>query len=147
MPTPAQILKAVGHDIKGASQNRSNSAGPRSNIQGGGAVGAIYGSDIWVVTSKIQKFLIAFHHQSVQRIIEMTAKLGAGGECDIPLVDEAMEVVGIHPIEVYMKRRYTTKDERVACLHVYALCTEEERILGMIWLVQWWYQDTVNELK
>ena len=58
---------------------------------------------------------------------------------------EAMEAAGIHPIGLYIKRQKTTIEESVACRPVYELCMEGYRILGMIRLVQWLDQDSVNE--
>ena len=56
-----------------------------------------------------------------------------------------MEATGLHSIRVYINRRQITISERVACLPVYALCTEAERMPGMSRLVRWWDQDAVNE--
>ena len=48
---------------------------------------------------------------------------------------EEMEVAGIHPIGVYIRRRQATIVERVACCPIYELCTEVERIMGKSRLV------------
>ena len=95
----------------------------------------LYGSAIWVVTREMLKVLTVFHHQAARQIMGMTAKRGAGGEWEYPVVDEAMDAVGIHPIRVYIKRRQTNISERVACFPVYALCTEVKRIPGTIRIV------------
>ena len=47
-----------------------------------------------------------------------------GGEWEYSSVDEAMDATGLHPIEVYIKRRKTIISEKVACRPVYVLCTE-----------------------
>ena len=44
------------------------------------------------------KVLQGFHHWVAQQITRMTAKSGAGGEWEYPLVVEAMETAEIHPI-------------------------------------------------
>ena len=41
LPKTAQILEAVGNGSKGDIKDRTNGAGPGSNVQGGGAVGTI----------------------------------------------------------------------------------------------------------
>ena len=46
----------------------------------------LYGSEIWVVTRDMLKVLMTFHHRAARRITGMTAKCGAGGEWDYPLV-------------------------------------------------------------
>ena len=105
----------------------------------------LYGSKSCVVTGYIIKVLTGFHHRAAQRIAEMTAKSGAGIEGEYPSVVDAMEVAGLRPIGVYIKRRQTTILERVACRPVYAICTYVEQILVMSRLVQWWDQCAVNE--
>ena len=55
-----------------------------------------------------------------------------------------MEVAGIHPIGVYIRRRQATIVERVACCPIYEMCTEVEWMLGKIWLVRWWYRDALK---
>ena len=75
----------------------------------------------------------------------MMAKRGEGVEWEYPVVEEAMDSTGIHPIGVYIKRRKKAISEWVACRPVYALCTEAERMPGMSRVVCWWDQDAVNE--
>ena len=41
IPKPAEILEAVGNGIKGAEKDRRNGAGPGSDVQDGGEVGAL----------------------------------------------------------------------------------------------------------
>ena len=48
----------------------------------------LYDTQIWVVTGDVLKVLEGFHHRAVQQITEMTAKRGAGGEWEHPLVVE-----------------------------------------------------------
>ena len=54
----------------------------------------------------------------------MTAKIGIGREWDYHLVVETMESAALHLIRVYIMMRQATIAERVACHHIYALCTE-----------------------
>ena len=57
-----------------------------------------------------------------------------------------MDAAGPQPIGVYInKRRHRTIEDKMSCRTVYTLCTEEERIPGMSWVVRCWYQDAVNE--
>ena len=67
--------------------------------------------------------LMGSHHQAARRITGMTKKCGAGVEWDHPLVVEAMESTGLHPIGVHIKRPQVTISERVACRPVYKLGT------------------------
>ena len=41
IPKPAQISEAVGHGSEGVRKDSRNGAGPRSDVQGGGAFGSI----------------------------------------------------------------------------------------------------------
>ena len=60
----------------------------------------LYVRKIWVVAGDMLKFLEGFHHRAAQRITGMTAKIGARGEWEHPLVVEAMESAGLNPIGV-----------------------------------------------
>ena len=140
-----QSSEEVGHGSEGAINSVSNGAGPGSDVQGGGTVGALICIESWVVTREMIKVLTGFHHWAARRIIGMTKICGAGGEWEYPLLKEAMESTGLHPIGVYIKSRQKTIAVRLAFRPVYALCTEAERIPGTSWLVQWWDQYAVNE--
>ena len=83
----------------------------------------LYGSEIWVVTGEMLKVLKGFHYRAAWQTTGMTAKCGAGGEWEYPLVVEAMETAGIQPIEVYIMRRQAKIAERVTCRYIYELCT------------------------
>ena len=105
----------------------------------------LYGSKSWVVTRDMLKVPEGFHHWAARHITGMTATRGAGEECEYTTVGEATEAAGIHPIEVYIRRRHATISERVACRPIYELCMEAERMPGTTRLVRWWDQDAVNE--
>ena len=107
----------------------------------------IFGSMSWVVTGEMLKVLTEFYHRVARRIMGIMEKCGAGREWDNPAIEEAMNSAGIHHIRVYVKRRQRNISERVACKTVYALCTEAEKMLGMIWMVRWWDQDAVNKME
>ena len=91
--------------------------------------------------------LTAFHHRGARRIIGITEKRGSGGEWEYPVVEEAIDFVGLHPIGVYIKGQQTTISQKMAFRPVYALCTEADKIPGTIRMVCWWDQDTVNEME
>ena len=74
----------------------------------------LYGSKRWVATGEMLKVLSGLHHRAARQITGMTEKCGACGECEYPLVAEAMESAGLHSIGVYIKIRLTTISERVA---------------------------------
>ena len=65
----------------------------------------LYGSENWVVTREILNFMTTFHYRAVRRIMGMTAKRGAGGEWEYPVVEESMDSAGIQPIVLYIKKR------------------------------------------
>ena len=94
---------------------------------------------------EILKVLTAFHHRAAQRITGMMVKCGAGGEWEYPVLEEAMDAAGIHPVGVYINRRQTAIAERVSCRPIYALCAKAERMPGKNRMVFWCDQDTVNE--
>ena len=96
----------------------------------------LYGSKRWVVTEEMLKVLEGFHHRAVRRITGTTAKRGSVGEWENTSVVEAMEAAGLHPIEVYIRRRKATIEERVACRPIYELCTKAQQMPGTIRLVR-----------
>ena len=55
-----------------------------------------------------------------------------------------MDAAGLHPIRVYIKRGQKTIADRVACLAIYSICTEEDWMPGKIHMVSRWDQDAVN---
>ena len=98
-----------------------------------------------VVTREMLKILEGLHHRAARRIMGLTEKRGVVRESYYPLVRESMEVAGIHPIVLYIRRRQANIVKRVACHPIYELCTEVEHIPGTSRMVWWWDQDTVNE--
>ena len=65
----------------------------------------LYVSKSWLVTGEMLKVLTAFHHWVARRITGMTENRGADGEWKYPLVVEAIEAAGLHPIGMYINRR------------------------------------------
>ena len=70
------------------------------------------------------KLLEGLHHLATRRITGITDKCGAGREWYYPLLVEAMEVAGLHPIMKYIRRRQASILERVAFHTIYELCIE-----------------------
>ena len=66
------------------------------------------------MTGEMLKVLTEFHHRVAQRITGMSAKRGAGGEWEYPVVEEVMDSAGIHPIGEYINMRHTTIVERLS---------------------------------
>ena len=56
----------------------------------------------WLVTREMLKVLMGFHRQVVQRITGMMAKCEAGREWEYPVVEEAVDSAGLHPIRLYI---------------------------------------------
>ena len=104
-----------------------------------------YGSESWVVTVVIVKFLERFHHREFIRITSMMVQCVAGGEWGYPLVVVALEIAGLHPIQEYVRILKSAIAEQVACCPFYEICIEAERGLGTSWMVIWWNQDMVYE--
>ena len=70
------------------------------------------GSDIWVVTGVMLKFLEGFHHQSTIQIMRMTETHGAVGEWEYTPMVLALEAIVLHPIMEYI-RVVTAPDENI----------------------------------
>ena len=102
---------------------------PGSDVQGSSTVGVTIWKKELGGNRDMLKFLKTFHHQAKQHILGMTAKHGASGEWEYPVVEESMDYAGIHPIGVYIKMRQIKIVERVACPPVYELCREPDGAL------------------
>ena len=81
----------------------------------------LYGSDIWVVTGEMLKFLGGFHHQADRHITGMTETHGAGKEWEYAPVVASLEAAGLNPIMYYIMRRQATIAEKMAFCPIYEL--------------------------
>ena len=138
-------LGGGGNGSEVAGKDRSNSAGPGSDVQDGGAVvdlvqyrylGGDGGDDQG--PGRIPPPNGTTDHED-------DGKTRGRWKVGVPPVVEAMEAAGIHPIWEYIGRRQATIAERVACRPIYELCKEAEWIPVTSWMVWWWIQDAVNE--
>ena len=68
----------------------------------------LYGSEIWVVTGAMLKFLEGFHHRSSRCITGMMATRGAGKELEYPPFMAALEATGLHRIMDCIRSRQAT---------------------------------------
>ena len=64
----------------------------------------LYGSESWVVTGAMLKFLGGLHHREARCITGMTATHGAREEWGYPPVVPALESSGLHLIMDYIRR-------------------------------------------
>ena len=107
----------------------------------------LYGSESWVVTGEILKFLEVLKNQAAIIITEMTARRTTSEEWEWTPVAEALENSGIWTIKEYIQQRQETLVAKVACWPIYGLCTGLKRIMVTIRFMWWWEQDVGRELE
>ena len=91
----------------------------------------LFGSDTWVVTPRLEKALVGFHHRAVQRMACMVPKRQQDGTWVYPPIGAALEVAGIDKIRVYIARHQNTLSQYIANFPIIELCLAEEQSPGM----------------
>ena len=97
----------------------------------------IYGSNRWVVTGSMLKFMDGFHHQVARRIPEKTAWCIVYREWEWPPLTDALEIAWLWPIKEYIQRRQATIAEHIACQPIYELFTGVEKFPGSSKFMRW----------
>ena len=106
----------------------------------------LFGSNMWVLTPRLEKSLEGFLHQLVQSMLGMGPKLQQGGTWVYPLIGVALEIVRLDDIGVYISRLQNMVTQYIATLPIMDLCLEEERKPGMRLSSKWWEQPALDIL-
>ena len=64
----------------------------------------LFGSETWVLTTRLEKSLEGFHHRSAQQMAGMGPKLQQDGTWVNPPIGAALEIVVLEDIRVYIAR-------------------------------------------
>ena len=100
-----------------------------------------------MVTGAMLKVLEGLHHRVVIWIVGNTAHCMVDGECEWPPVSDTLDILGMWPINEYIRCRKATIEACIAFWTMYELCTGAENILGYSRYMRWWYQDVVCEVE
>ena len=74
----------------------------------------LYGSEIWLVTGSMLKFLERVHHRAARQITGMMAKFVADVGLEFTPVVVVLESAVLHPIHDYIRRWQATIASQVA---------------------------------
>ena len=104
----------------------------------------MFGSEMWVLTPRLEKYLEGFHHQLVQRMAGMVPKRRQDGAWVYTPIGTTLEMVGLEEIRVYIAHRQNTVAHYIATLPIMDLCLASERNPGLRLSRQWWDQPALD---
>ena len=85
----------------------------------------LFGSKTWVTTPWMDKALKGFHHQVVQQMAGMVPKRQRDGTWVYAPIGEALEMVGLDDIGVYIARHQKMVVQYIATHPIMDLCLVE----------------------
>jgi hypothetical protein len=98
----------------------------------------LYGSETWNMGSSMLAMLKGFHHRIARRLSgRMPRYLQEEDRWEYPPIAEALDIVGLQPIEESLRRRRNAVADYVACRPIFALCTSAGRLSGSSNLPRW----------
>jgi hypothetical protein len=98
----------------------------------------LYGSETWNMGSSMLAMLKGFHHRIARRLSgRMPRYLQEEDRWEYPPIAEALEIVGLQPIEESLCRRRNAVAGYVACRPIFALCNSAGRLSGSSNLPRW----------
>ena len=106
----------------------------------------LFGSETWVVTPRLEKALAGFHHRAVQWMAGMGPESQLYRTWVYPPIGEALEMLGLDEIGVYIDRRQNTVAQYIAPRPIMELCMAVERRMGMRLSRRWWDKPTLDIL-
>ena len=106
----------------------------------------LFGYKRWIMTLRLEKSLKGFQHQAVQRMAGMGLKRQWDGKWMYTLIGEALEMVGMNKIGVYIAHRQNMVSRYIATCLIMDLCLAAERNLGLRLSMWCWEQPAQNIL-
>ena len=85
----------------------------------------------WVLTPRLEKNLEVFHYRAVRQIAGMAPKHQQDGTWVYTPIEEALEMVGMEEIGVYIASHHRTVTQYIATHNIMNLCLEEKRNTGL----------------
>ena len=86
----------------------------------------LFGSETWVLTSRLEKSLKGFHHREARRMAGVGPNSQWDGTWVYPPIGAELEMVGLEEIGVYISRHQKTVAEYIATHTIMELCLVEE---------------------
>ena len=85
----------------------------------------LFGSEMWVVTPRVEKSLTGFHHRSVRWMADMVPRRQQDSTEVYPPIGAALVMVGIYNIRVYIAFCQNTVVRYIATCPIMDLCLTE----------------------
>ena len=104
----------------------------------------LYGSETWVMTLRIGRLLVGFHHRVYRKMTRHKPRIGRYGEWMYPPPEEAMVEAGLHEVETYVSHHQSTFTQFIATRPIMDLCLAAERRTGSWVAKRWWQQDGLD---
>ena len=98
----------------------------------------LFGSKMLVMTPRLEKSLKSFHNQAVQRMAEMVPKRQHDGTWVYTPIREALAMVGLKDIGVYISHRKNMVAQYIATRPIMDLCLAEDWKPGLCLPRRWW---------
>ena len=100
----------------------------------------LYGSESWVVAPQMLEVLKGFHHRVARKIPGKMARRQADGSWVYPPIVDALEGVGLFPMDEYIRRRQNRMVQYLATRHILPLIQAAPESRSRL---RWWCQRTV----
>ena len=103
----------------------------------------LFGSETWVLTPRLEKYLENFHHWVVRRMAGIVPKRQRDGIWVYAPIGAALEMVGLEDIGAYIARCHNTVAQYISTNIIMDLCLVVERKMGLRLYMQWWEHPTL----
>ena len=104
----------------------------------------LYGVETWTVTPTMMKVLGTFHNRVARRLAGKMAYRVRQTWVYPPLA-EALDSVGLAPIQEYVRRRQASIEDYIATRPIMDLCQATNPRPGASRAVRWWQQQTQED--
>ena len=91
----------------------------------------LLGSKTCVLTPRLEKALMGFHHWAAQQMAGMGLKYQPVGTWVYPPIEASLTIVGLEDIGVYIARHQNTVAQYIATHYIMDFCLAAEQKLGM----------------
>ena len=98
----------------------------------------LFGSEIWVLTPRLEKSPKGFHHRAERQMAGMVSKRQPGGTWMYPPIGTALAMLVLEEIGVYTTRQQYTVVQYIAICPITDLCLAAEQKPQMYLYRQWW---------
>ena len=100
----------------------------------------LFGSEMWVLTSRMERALDSFQHRVARRITGKQPRRRMDGSWEYPPLAEALREAGFEGIRKSVTRRQNTVAQYIVTRPILDLCEKANRWPGARVSRRWWEQ-------